>query len=370
MNGSQTASKSMFVAGLLIGALVTIACFSFMQRSAVNREQAEQAEFMKQIASQADQAVQAAQAGINQIASRATVLKLAHSLNQQHPVHLAMVHMAERLEEISGGAVKMEIFSDGQLGGETQCIEQLQRGSLDLTKASTSPMESFVPAMAVFSLPYIFLDETQFWKVLESPIGKEMLVAGSERGLRGLCYYDAGARSFYSTKKPVLEPADLKGMKIRVQKSPTAMAMIQAFGGSPTPIPWGELYSALQQGVVDGAENNLPSFYSSRHFEVCKHLSLNEHTRVPDILLMSQKRWESLPANIQGWVQQAADESCAFERELWAKSTEECAAKVQEAGVTIYHPDKTKFAACCDEMYKEYEGTEVGDLIKKFREIK
>ncbi|MGD8786350.1 MAG: TRAP transporter substrate-binding protein, partial [Phycisphaerales bacterium] len=206
--------------------------------------------------------------------SDVTTLKIGHSLDVEHPVHKAMIFMGEKLKEKSAGKVILQIYPGEQFGSEREMIEQVQMGSLDMTKVSTSPLESFVPSMSVFGVPYLFRDSNQLWNVLEGPVGKKLLQAGESKGLKGLCYYDAGSRSFYTKARQILTPADLDGMKIRVQESKTAMQMIESLGASPTPIAWGELYTSLQQGVVDGAENNPPSFYRSRHFEVCKHYSL------------------------------------------------------------------------------------------------
>ncbi len=191
------------------------------------------------------------------------VLKLAHGLDVSHPVHLAMVHMADRLAETSGGQMRVEIHPSGQLGEERELIEMLQIGSIAMTKVSASPLESFVPEMAVFSIPYVFRNNAHLWRVLDGEIGRALLLAGERYYLRGLCYYDAGPRNFYTTGTAVRSPEDLSGLKIRVQQSITSTRMVRALGGSATPIDWGELYSALQQGVVDGAENNLPSFFLS-----------------------------------------------------------------------------------------------------------
>ena len=181
-------------------------------------------------------------------APRKVVLKLAHGLDVTHPVHKAMVFMAERVKAKSDGRMQVQIFPNEQLGNEKECIEALQLGYLAMTKTSSAPMESFVPQMQVFGIPYLFRDSEHLWKVLNGPIGKKLLLAG-----------EPGARSFYA-KKPINTPADLAGMKIRVQNSIMSIKMVQAMGGSPTPVPWGELYTALDQGVVDGAENNSPSF--------------------------------------------------------------------------------------------------------------
>ena len=304
-----------------------------------------------------------------QKAKHVRVLKLAHSLDVQSPVHRSMVYMAKRLTEISHGKMRIDIYPDGQLGAERELIELLQIGSLAMTKVSTSPLEGFVPEMKIYSLPYLFKDEKGLWKVLNGRIGKELLLAGQPYYLRGLCYYDAGSRSFYTKKRPILKPSDLRGLKIRVQKSATSFDMIRAMGGSPTPISWGELYTALQQGVVDGAENNPPSFYFSKHYEVCHYYSLDEHTMVPDVVLISTHIWNKLTPQEQKWLQQAADESVIYQRNLWKKVSDDCLAKVQAAGVKVFHPDKKPFQEAVQGIYKKYEGTHLGELIKEIRRI-
>jgi len=301
--------------------------------------------------------------------SDVTKIKMGHALDTEHPVHKAMEFMAEKLEEKSGGKVILEIYPGEQLGSEREMIEQVQMGLLDMTKVSTSPLESFIPSMSVFSVPYLFRDSEHLWKVLEGPVGKKLLQAGEEKGLKGLCYYDAGSRSFYTKDKPILTPADLQGMKIRVQESKTSMQMIKELGASPTPIAWGELYTSLQQGVVDGAENNPPSFYRSGHFEVCKHYSLDEHTMVPDIILMSAKSWNKLPADVQKMVQEVADESVIYQRQLWKEDTQKALETVQAKGVKVYNPDKTAFRQKVKQMHESYSGTEVGQLMQAIDQV-
>ena len=287
----------------------------------------------------------------------ARILKLAHGLDTIHPVHMGMERMKERLEELSGGRLTIDIYPSGVLGSEVQCIEQLQSGELAMTKTSTAAMESFIPELGIFGVPYLFDDEDHFWETLEGGVGKDLLSVGRGTGLVGLCYYDAGSRNFYSAKKPIRTPDDLKGMKIRVQNSRMAIAMIETLGGSPTPIAFGELYSALAQGVVDGAENNPPSFESSRHYEECKYFTPDAHTRVPDLLMISSEVWDSLSEREQGWLQQAADESAVYQRELWAVKTKESLANVQAAGVEIVDCDPREFQAACSSIKASLIGT-------------
>lgn len=297
------------------------------------------------------------------------VLKLAHSLDITHPVHKAMVYLGERAMEKSSGRIKVEIFPNEQLGNEKESIEALQLGYLAMTKTSTAIMEGFVPRMKVFGIPYLFRDAEHCWKVLEGPIGKELLIAGESKWLRGLCYYDAGARSFYA-KKEIHSPADLQGMKIRVQNSIMAMKLVSAMGGSPTPIPWGELYTALDQGVVDAAENNPPSFRTSRHYEVCKYYILDEHTRLPDMLVISTRVWDSLSYEFRQILQEAVEESVEYQRKIWAEAEEKDMKQVQDAGVKIIRPDKEPFRTSVKSVWDEFEGTDIGELINQIQEVK
>ena len=296
-----------------------------------------------------------------------TVIKLGHGLDPSHPVHQAMEFMARRLAERSGGRLRMDVYPSEQLGSERECLELLQIGSLSMTKVSCSVLEGFVPAMSVLSLPYIFRDEGHRTRVLEGEIGRRLLLEGENVWLRGLCYYDAGCRSFYTKERPILSPDDLKGVKLRTQESPTSLRMVQVLGGSPTPIAWGELYSALQQGVVDGAENNPPSFYLSRHYEVCRFYSLYEHTAVPDVLLVGTRFWEDLSEEFQALLQEAARESAVYQKKLWKQATEEALLEVQKAGVSIHYPDKSVFAERVKPLYEEYRIQ--GRLYRLIREI-
>lgn len=336
---------SYFSVGLVAGLLLATASFAYIQKGKL-------------------QSASGSSLG-NTVDSK--VLKAAHNLDQTHPVHLAMVHMQERLLAYSGGSMSLDIYPGGQLGPQTQCIEQLQNGALDITVVSASPMEGFVPEMAVFSLPYVFRDRNHYWSVLDSAIGREVLQMGVEKQLRGLSFYDAGSRNFYTKNELVKHPDDLDGVKIRVMNSKTAMEMIRLMGGSPTPISWGELYSALQQGTVDGAENNLPSFYSSKHYEVCKKFSLNGHTRIPDMVMVSEAVWNSLSPQMQTWLEAAAQDASRFQRELWQRESRLAMDAAKEAGVEFFTPEQAPFVESVQPMLESYKGTAVGDLLQQIR---
>ncbi len=295
-------------------------------------------------------------------------IRLGHGLDVSHSVHKAMVKMGEDVDKLSDGKLKLEIYPSQQLGTERQCLELLQIGSLDMTKVSVGVLENFAPNMRVLGLPFLFRDREHSFKVLDGPIGKALLNDGEKYWLKGLGYYDAGSRSFYTKDKPVNSPADLEGQKIRVMESVTAMDMVRDLGGSPTPISWGELYTALQQGVVDGAENNPPSFYLSGHYEVAKYYTLDEHTVLPDVLLAGTQLWDKLTEEEQGWLNQAVEISVVYQRKLWLEAENEALEAVEKAGVQIIRPDKTLFSDKIKDSFDKYKEDEsFYKLIKDIR---
>ena len=299
---------------------------------------------------------------------RVRVLKLAHGLDSSHPVHKAMVFMAKKLDEKSGGKMKIEIYPSEQLGSEQQCVELLQIGSLAMTKVSAAVLESFTDNFQVLALPYIFQSRQHAFNVLDGEIGNELLESTVPFNILGLCFYDGGSRSFYMTDKPIETPDDLAGMKIRVMKSQTAMNMVKELGGSPTPISWGELYTALQSGVVDGAENSPPSLYTSHHYEVCKYYSINEHTMVPDVLIISTVVWNKLSSQEKQWLMEAARESVIEQRILWAESEKKSLEEVQKAGVIVNYPDKEPFIRKTEAILETYKSKP--DLYRLIERIK
>jgi tripartite ATP-independent transporter DctP family solute receptor len=338
-------ATSFFILGILLGVLVAGGWFSWLR-------------------------------GTNDSATGgARVLKIAHSLSTSHPVHLGLEELKRRAEELSGGKLKLTIFPNEQLGSEVQCLEKVQAGTLDITKVSAGPIGNFVPAYQVFSLPYLFRDEDHYWQVLNGAVGDEMLEVlgtrgdGSPSGLHGLGYFDSGSRSFY-TVAPVRSPADLRGKKIRVMNDQVAMDMVQAMGGSPTPIAFGELYTALKQGTVDGAENNPPSFVTSRHYEICKNYTLNHHSRIPDVIVISSKVWDTLNAEEREWLSVAVDDASKFQRKLWKEDTEKCLQQLRDEGVNIIEPDHEAFRAASSEIIKKYSDATIGPLVEKIQAVK
>ncbi|AXT60562.1 TRAP transporter substrate-binding protein [Aquimarina sp. AD10] len=298
------------------------------------------------------------------------VLRLAHILDTKHPVHKSMEILGERLAQKSNGKLQLQIYPSSQLGGERECLELLQIGSLDITKVSAAVLENFIPEYQVFGIPYLFRDRAHAFTALDSHLGENLLTQGQKFRLRGLTFYDAGSRSFYTKKKPIAVPNDLKGEKIRVMKSNMAISMVNQLGGAPTLVSWGELYTALQQGVVDGAENNPPSFYTSKHYEICKYYSLDEHTSIPDVLVIGLDTWERLTAQEKTWLKEASTESKIEQRKLWAASEKESLDAVVKAGVQITRPDKSLFEQKTQEIIATFKDQpEIINLITAIKEM-
>lgn len=300
-----------------------------------------------------------------------TVIKLGHGLDVTHPVHQAMERMATRVAERSDGQMRIDIYPSEQLGTERQCLELLQIGVLDMTKVSASVMESFADPYKVFGLPYTFTDDEHRFAVMEGKIGREILRSGESVWLRGLTFYDAGWRSFYTVDTPIRTPDDLKGLKIRTQESPVAIEMVNQLGGSATPISFGELYTALQQGVVDGAENNPPSFHTTRHYELCNYYSLDRHSAPADVLLASTHLWERLTPQEREWLQEAADASAQYQKKLWDEATAEAMKTVKEAGVEIIEPELAAFREAVSPLYEDYRQNQpkVYELFQRIRNM-
>lgn len=290
----------------------------------------------------------------NEEGENAKTIILAHAMHLTHPVSVAMDSMAASVEKISGGQLNVKIYPSQQLGSERELLELVQIGTIGMTKISGATLENIVPPVRVFSLPYLFRDDEHYRTVTEGDIGRELLEAGAEYGLKGIAYYEAGRRSFYTKDRPIMTPDDLAGMKTRVIPSVMAMQFIQTLGGSPTPLAYGELYTAFQGGIVDAAENNPPSFYTSRHYEVTNYYTLNEHTAIPDFLVIGTQVWDDLTEQEKEWLRQAVDESVEYQQVLWEESVEESMEAVQEAGVEVIHPDKEPFRQSVQPIYDQF----------------
>ncbi len=280
-------------------------------------------------------------------------LKLAHNLDTKHVVHQALAQMAEDIKEASGGKMKLRIYPGGQMGGPRETMELLQNSALDMTKGSASEMEPFAPAFSVFSLPYLFEDNAHFEKVIYGPVGRELMQETADKGFISIAAYAAGTRSFYA-KKPIYSPADMVGMKIRVVATPTTIKLIELLGASPAPIPFGEVYTALQQGVIDGAENNEPSYVHTRHVEVAKYYIEDQHTAVPDYLVISTETWNKLDDEQKKILSDAALKSEKYEAELWEKEVAASRQKAADVGATFIQVDKAAFRDALTPIYDDF----------------
>jgi len=297
-------------------------------------------------------------------------MRLAHNQPEDHPVHKAMVKFAELAKQYSKGDIEITVFPNGVLGGEREMLEQVQNGILEMTKASAAPLEAFSADYKVFNLPFVFRDRAHFFKTLESPVGEAILASSKKSGFIGLTYYDSGARSFYG-KKAINTPDDLKGLKIRVQQSPTTIKMMQALGATATPMAYGEVYSGLQMGVVDGAENNVTALTIGRHGEVAKFYSETEHQIVPDVVVMSVTRWAKLNKTQQDTIKKAAIESFHLQKQLWEAAEKDARAKAEKMGVKFSKPNKAAFTAKVKPMLDEArKDAKVGKVLDQIAAVK
>jgi tripartite ATP-independent transporter DctP family solute receptor len=233
-----------------------------------------------------------------------------------YPTTMAVVHMGKLLHDRTNGRLNVKVYPNGALGSEKDNIEQLRLGALDMMRINVAPLNSVVPETIVTGLPFVFRSTEHMRKVLDGPVGDDILKSMESQGLVGLAFYDSGARSFYS-KKPIRSVADLKGMKIRVIQSDLFVAMVEALGANPTPMPYGEVYTALKTGIVDAAENNWPSYESSRHFEAARFYTLDEHSLAPEVLVFSKVVWDKLSPQDQAAIRKAARDSVPYMRKLW-----------------------------------------------------
>ncbi|TNC64216.1 TRAP transporter substrate-binding protein [Rubellimicrobium roseum] len=287
-----------------------------------------------------------------------------------YPTVEAVKHVGELVEERSGGRITIEVFHSAQLGEEKDTIEQTQFGVIDMNRVSLGPFNNLIPETAVVSLPYIFRDAEHMHKVMDGPIGEEILAAFEPHGLVGLAFYDSGARSFYNSERPIESVEDIEGMKFRVMQSDVFVDMVDALGGDATPMPYGEVYSAIETGVIDGAENNPPSYQTSGHAEVAGYYTLDEHLIVPEVLVMSKTRWDQLSPEDQETIRQAAKDSVAVQRELWAEAEKAALEQVIANGAQVNEIDKQPFIDAMAPVYEKYANTpELQDLVERIQAV-
>lgn len=284
--------------------------------------------------------------------SEPIVLRLAETHGADYPTTKGDYEFARLVEERTNGRIKIEVYPGSQLGEERAVIEQVQFGAIDFTRVSISPLAAFAPDFNALQMPYLYRSPDHMWEVLNSPIGDEFLDSLEPSGFVGLSWFDSGARSFYNSVRPIKTVADLAGLKIRVQESALMVGLVEALGAVATPMPFGEVYSAIQTGVIDGAENNWPSYYSTSHFEVAGFYTLDEHTRVPEITVASKISMDKLSAKDQEIIKQAAKDSMAFQIKAWADYEKVAEDAVIANGNEIYRlPDNAEFQAAMQPLY-------------------
>jgi tripartite ATP-independent transporter DctP family solute receptor len=279
--------------------------------------------------------------------------------------------MGAELAKATNGRLAIKVFNNSALGNEKDTIEQTKLGALAMTRVNIAPMNNICGPTVVPTMPFLFHSKEHMRAVLDGPIGEEILKSCEAQGFIGLAYYDSGARSLYTVKKPVKTLADAKGLKVRVQQSDLWVALLEAMGANATPMPYGEVYTALKTGLVDAAENNYPSYESSRHFEVAKYYSKTEHSMAPEMLLFSKRVWDTLSPDDQKLIRKAAKDSVPYQRKLWDEREEKSLAVVKAAGSQIIEVDKASFQAAMKPVYDKFiTDAKLKDMIKRIQDTK
>jgi tripartite ATP-independent transporter DctP family solute receptor len=298
------------------------------------------------------------------------VLTYAENQAADYPTSRGAEYFAELVKERTDGRIEILVYAGGTLGDEKSVIEQMQFGGIDFARVSLSPLASVAPRLNVLQLPYLYTGSDHMWKVLDGPIGEQFMNSFNGTGLTALSWYDAGARNFYCTKQPIRTLEDVKGMRIRVQESDLMKDMIEALGGTAVPTSYDTVYSALQTGAIDGAENNWPSYESEKHYEVARYYTVDEHARVPEMQLASQVTWDKLSEEDQRLIRECARESAVYERALWAQREAESEKKVREAGCVVYEmpeEERERFRKAMLPVYEKYCADDM-DMIEAIEE--
>jgi tripartite ATP-independent transporter DctP family solute receptor len=325
---------------------------------------------MNSIAKLAAAAASALLLGLGTAQAQQVTLRSADIHPDGYPTVEAVEYMGEILKRESGGRLGIQVFHSGQLGEEKDTIQQTQFGVIDMNRINLAPLNGLVPETRVPALPFLFRSVEHMHEVMDGPIGEEILAAFEPHGMIGLAFYDSGARSFYNNKRPITSLDDMKGLKIRVMQSDLFIDTMKALGASPTPMPAGEVYSALQTGVVDGAENNWPTYQSQRHFEVAKNYSMSQHSMSPEVLVISKRSWDKLSAEDRQLVRKAAKESVAKMRELWQAREKEANAAVVAGGAQVNELDKEAFMKAVEPVYaKHVTDAKLKDMVERIRAV-
>ena len=310
--------------------------------------------------------------GTPAMAQQKIALKASDVHPAGYPTVVAVENLGKKLEKATNGRLSVQMFAAMQLGGEKEAIEQAQVGAIQLARVSVGALGPVIDDLNVFNLPFLFRNTAHMQKVIDGEIGQELLgkVTNNQRaGLVGICWMDAGARSLYDTKKPIKSIADLKGMKVRVMGSPMFVDMMNALGGNGVAMGYDQVFSALQTGVVDGAENNPPSFVFDNHYQVAKFYTLTEHLIVPEMLVFSRRTWDTLSKDDQAMLMKFGLEAQLEERVLWDKYEKDALDKAKAAGIQIIEVlDKKPFQDAVKPVWDKY-GPNFADMIKRIQAV-
>lgn len=296
------------------------------------------------------------------------VFSYAENQAEDYPTTLGAKRFAELVEERTDGRIRILVQAEGKMGTEMEVIQQMQYGGIDFARVSLSQLATYIPELNVLQMPYLYEDSAHMWKVLDGDIGAEFLAGVGDNGLIGLSWYDAGARNFYNSKQPITCLEDMAGMKIRVQESEVMADMVEALGATAVPLGYAEVYSGLERGLIDGAENNWPSYESMNHYEVTQYYTVDEHTRVPEMQICSEYTWEKLSEEDQAIIRTCAMESALYERELWTEREETSRRTVASYGIQIVElsaEERKRFQAAVMGVYEKY----CGDYMDTIDEI-
>lgn len=302
--------------------------------------------------------------------AQTVTLRSADTHPDGYPTVEAVKYMGQLVEQRTNGRYKIQMFPASTLGQEKDTIEQTRFGVIDMNRINMAPLNNLIPETTVPGLPFVFRSVDHMRKVMDGPIGDEILAAFEPYGMVGLAFYDSGARSFYNSKRPVTKLEDLKGLKIRVQQSDMFIDLVSALGANATPMPFGEVFSSLQTGVIDGAENNWPSYESTRHFEVAKFYSKTEHSMTPEVLVMSKRSWDKMTPQDQAIFRAAAKESVKKMRELWEAREQSAETAVKAKGVVVTEVDKKPFIDAMKPVYDKYvKDAKLKDLLARIQAV-
>lgn len=273
---------------------------------------------------------------------------------RDYPTVQAVVRFGDIVSERTGGRMALKMYPGGQLGNERDTLEITTFGGLDFNRVNLAPLNSIEPLTKVAALPFLFESTDHMRRSLDGEIGAEILASLEPHGLVGLCFYESGSRSFYNTRRPIHSPSDMRGLKLRVPGSDLYVAMVQSLGADAVPMPLDEVYQSLAQGVIDGAENNWPSFESGKHYEVARFYSLTNHLLAPEVFVMSKISWDRLSAADQTIVREAAQKSVPYMRNLWDQQVARSKAIILESGVAVNEVDPAAFASAMTGMWDDF----------------